>query len=206
MADPQLLQRPADLGEPGLGDLPAGLGRMEIMAAPVGVELDEQAVPLDHLGQAEEARGGAFLLDQHGRVDRRGRVIQGDHQVERRLSNQPGMRRRILVQHHAGHRPSRPLAAVRPTLGCHRHRAALLQPQPGGGVAQLVAVPAPQHVVEMPGREPGIVLVVELEHPLQLRLRRPPRRRLADPTVDQPCRPILRVPSAPASERPLADA
>ena len=206
MADPQLLQRPADLGEPGLGDLPAGLGRMEIMAAPVGVELDEQAVPLDHLGQAEEARGGAFLLDQHGRVDRRGRVIQGDHQVERRLPDQPGMRRRILVQHHAGHRPSRPLAAVRPTLGCHRHRAALLQPQPGGGVAQLVAVPAPQHVVEMPGREPGIVLVVELEHPLQLRLRRPPRRRLADPTVDQPRRPILRVPSAPASERPLADA
>ena len=34
---------------------------------------------------------------------------------------------------------------------------------------------APQPVVEMPDREARVVLVVELQHPLQLLLRRSPR-------------------------------
>ena len=204
MADPQLLQRAADLGQSGPGDLPAGLGRVEVMAAPVRVELDEQPMPLDHLGQATEGRGGALLLDQHGGVERRGRVIQRDHQVERRLPGQPGMRRGILVQHHADHRPPRPPAPVRPTLGRRCYRAALLQPQPRGGVAQPVAVPAPQRVVEMADREAGVMLVVELQHPLQLIVRRAPRRGLADPTVDQPRRAVLSMAPPPAAEGPLA--
>ena len=178
---------------------------------------------LDHLGQATEARGSAFLVDRHGRAERRGRVVasgtQGcrplrgriggadrDHQVERRLPGEPGMRRCILVQHHPDHRPPRPLPAVRTPPGRHRHRAALLQPQPGGGAAQPVAVPPPQHVVEMPDREPDTMLVTEPKHPLQLIHRRAARRRLADPAVGQPGRPLLRVPPAPAPERPLADA
>lgn len=206
MADPKLLQRPADLGELGLGDFPAGLRGVEIMAASVSVELDEQPVPLDHLGQATEGRGRALLLDQNRRVELAGRIIEGDHQVQRAQPLQPGVGRAVLMQHHPDHRPSRPPAPVRTPPGCRCYRPALLQPQPGGGVAQLVAVPAPQRVVEMPDREPGIVLVVELEHPLQLRLRRPPRRRLAHPPVGQPGRPLLRMPPAPAAEGPLADA
>ena len=206
MADPQLLQRAADLGQSGPGDLPAGLGGVEVMAAPIGVELDEQAMALDHLGQATEGRGGALLLDQHGGVERRGRVIQRDHQVERRPPGQPGMRRGILVQHHADHRPPRPLAPVRPALARRRHRAAPLQPQPGRGVAQRVAVPPAQHVVEMPDREPGIMLVVELQHPLQLVLGRPPWRRLAHPPIDQTRSTFLAVAPAPAPEGPLAHA
>ena len=206
MADPQLLQRAADLGQSGPGDLPAGLGGVEVMAAPIGVELDEQAMALDHLGQATEGRGGALLLDQHGGVERRGRVIQRDHQVERRLPGQPGMRRGILVQHHADHRPPRPLAPMRPTPGCRRHRAALRQPQPGRRVAERIAVPALQHVVEMPDREAGIMLVVEPKHPLQLVLRRAARRRLAHPPVGQTRYPLLAVASPPAAEGPLADA
>ena len=91
VADAQLLQRPADLGQLGLGDLPARRGRVEVVAAPVGVELDEQPVPLDHLGQAAKRRRRALLLDQDGRVDRRGRVVERDHQVQRRLPGQPGM-------------------------------------------------------------------------------------------------------------------
>ena len=106
MADAQLLQRPADLGQLGLGDLPAGRGRVEVVAAAIGVELDEQAMPLDHLGQAAKRRRRALLLDQDGRVDRRGRVVERDHQVERRLPDQPGM---------ASSRPG--AASCRPSAG-----------------------------------------------------------------------------------------
>ena len=201
---PSCSQRPADLGELGLGDLPAGLGRVEVVAAAIGVELDEQPVPLDHLGQAAKRRRRALLVDQEGRVDRRGRVVERDHQVERRLPGQPGMGRAVLVQHHARPSAGAAASAVRTTLGRRRDRAALLQPQPGRRVAQRVAVPAAQRVVEVPDREAGIVLVVEPQHPLQLVLRRPPRRRLAHPPVDQPRCPVLRVAPAPAAEGPLA--
>jgi len=41
--DAELTQGAADLGQLAAGNLPAGLGRMEIVAAPVGVERTEQA-------------------------------------------------------------------------------------------------------------------------------------------------------------------
>ena len=47
-------------------------------------------------------------------------------------------------------------------------------------------MPAPQRVVEMPDGEAGVMLMVELQHPLQLVHRRAPQRRLAHPPVDQP--------------------
>jgi len=37
--------------------------------ATVGIKRAEQAVPADHLAQRLEARHGAFLLDEEGRVD-----------------------------------------------------------------------------------------------------------------------------------------
>ena len=55
VADAELLERPSDLGQLGLGDFAASLGGDEVVAAAVGVELDEQAMPLDHLDQPAEA-------------------------------------------------------------------------------------------------------------------------------------------------------
>jgi hypothetical protein len=63
-------------GELGLVDLAGVLGRDEIMPAPIGVERPEQAVPADRLGQAEEARHGAFLFDQERRIDRCGGIVE----------------------------------------------------------------------------------------------------------------------------------
>jgi hypothetical protein len=51
------------------------------MAAAVGVELAEQPVFLDHLGQRAKARRRALLRDDKPRIDRAGRVVEGDHQI-----------------------------------------------------------------------------------------------------------------------------
>lgn len=79
MADAELRQGTPDLGLNALRYRLAGFGRMEIMAAAVGVELAEQPVLRDHLGQRAKARGCAFLLDEKARVDRAGRVVESDH-------------------------------------------------------------------------------------------------------------------------------
>jgi hypothetical protein len=64
--DPELGERPADLGELILGDLLPGLGRVEVVAAPVGVQRARQTVRGDQLGESAEAALRAFLLDQEG--------------------------------------------------------------------------------------------------------------------------------------------
>ena len=55
VADAELLQRPADLGQLRLGNLAAGLGGEEIVAATVGVEAAGQTALLVHLPQGPEA-------------------------------------------------------------------------------------------------------------------------------------------------------
>jgi hypothetical protein len=47
--DAELGQRPADLGRVVLVDLGAGLGGVEVVRAPVGVERTRQALGRDHL-------------------------------------------------------------------------------------------------------------------------------------------------------------
>jgi hypothetical protein len=61
--DAELTQGAADLGQLAAGNLPAGLGRMEIVAAPVGVERTEQAFAFDRLQKPPESRRRPFLLD-----------------------------------------------------------------------------------------------------------------------------------------------
>src|SRR5919206_598657 len=58
--DAELLQSPTDLGQLILVDRLAGLGREEIVTAPIGVERTEQALARDHLAKATQAREGAF--------------------------------------------------------------------------------------------------------------------------------------------------
>jgi hypothetical protein len=63
MADAKLRQGTADLRTYRLRNRLAGLGRVEIMAAAVGVELAEQTVLLDHLTERTKARPRALLRD-----------------------------------------------------------------------------------------------------------------------------------------------
>ena len=96
VADAELAEGAPDLRSHGLRDRFAGLGRMEIVAASVGIELAEQPVPVDHLGQRTKARCGALLLDHKARVDRAGRVVESDHQIVLPIiARQPGEAGRI---------------------------------------------------------------------------------------------------------------
>jgi hypothetical protein len=55
-----------------------------------------------------------------------------------------------------------------------RHRPGLLEVKPGGGVAELVAVPLLELFVEVLDGEALIALLVERTHALELVLGRPP--------------------------------
>ncbi len=179
---------------------------MEIVAAAVGVELAEQPVPVDHLGQRAKARGRALLLDDKARVDRAGRIVQGDHQIVLPIiARQPGKARGILMQHHAHHRPPRPLLAMRRAPRRRPYQPRPLQRQPRHRVTQLVMVPLLQLLVKMLHREPRVALLVQPEHAQDLLGCRPSARRLADPPIAQALRPLIAQPVAPAPERPLRD-
>jgi hypothetical protein len=64
-------------------------------------------------------------------------------------------------------------------------------------------VPLLQLLVKMLHREASVALLIETQHAQDLRGRRPPARRLADPTVAQAFRPLIAQPVAPAP--PLRD-
>ncbi len=205
MTDAELLQGSPDLGQLGLGDLAAPFRREEVVAATVGVELHEQAVPLDHLEQPAEAAHRAFFVDQERRIELAGGVVHRDDQVERRLVGEPGVLRAVLMQQHATHWPARTLATMGAPSGCRRHHTGLLQVNPGRGVAELVVVALLQLLVEMLDREALIVLLIQRAHTLELVLGRPFGRRLASPAIDQSCRALLLVAFPPAAQGSLAD-
>jgi len=112
--DAEMIERPADLGQAGPIDLAAGLRRVKIVAAPIRIMAQRQAVLAKHLRQGPERRSRAFLLDQKSRKYRARRVVQGHDQVERPLAEKPLVPGAVLMQHHARQRPALPLAPVRP--------------------------------------------------------------------------------------------
>ncbi len=163
-------------------------------------------MPRNHLGQPAKARRRPFLRDQQGRVDRARRIVERDHQVVLPLvAGPPGKARGILVQHHADHRPPRPLLAVRRAPGRWLDQPGTVQRQPGHRVAELVVVPLHQLLVKMLHRKPAVALLVQTQHALDLLHRGAPARRLADPPVDQPRRTLVAPPIAPAAKGPLRD-
>jgi hypothetical protein len=86
---------------------PTWVGCDEVMPAPIGVQRAEQAVPADRLGQAEEARHGAFLVDQERRIDRSRRVVEGDDEIEIAPQRRdPAMGGTVLEQQHSRQRPA----------------------------------------------------------------------------------------------------
>ncbi len=140
------------------------------------------------------------LGDEEHRVDLARRVVHRDDQVERRQSLDPDVPRSVLMQHHSAHRPPGPLLAMRRALLRRLHQPGPLQAQLRHRVAQLVAVTLGQLLVEMLDREVGVFVAIEPEHPLQLLLWRPPRRRTAA-TIDESCFPGRLVTILPALKR-----
>ena len=183
---------------------PAGLRGHEIMAAAVGVERAEQAVPPDHLGQAAQARERPFLLDQEGGVELAGRIIEGGDQVERRPAAEPGVGRAVLKQHHARQRPAWPSPAVRRALRRPLDQARVLQDALGPAVAQLELVLRPQPLVEVLDGEVEVARPVLLQQPLNPVDRHPPARDPAAPPVDQTFRPLRLVAVAQPAKVALA--
>src|SRR6202050_5057849 len=68
MFDPQLRQRPADLGRTAAIDL-AGLGGAKVVRAAVRIEAHRQAVLGENLLQRPEGGGCGLLLDKTGRIE-----------------------------------------------------------------------------------------------------------------------------------------
>ena len=205
MLDTELRQGPAQLRRLRLGHLLASLGREEVMAAAIRVQRAKQAVPLHHLAEPPECRGGAFLLDQEHRVDRPCRVIERDNQIELRLAFEPGKPRAVLMQHRANNRPARTLLAMRRTLDRRASQARQVQMQLRDRVTQAVAVPLGQLLVKMLDREIGVLVPEQPQHPLDLHHRRPPGRRPAQPAIRQPRLAVLIEPVPPTPEGPLVD-
>jgi hypothetical protein len=76
MFDAGMGESPADLRQARLIDLSAGLRRVKIMAAPIRIEAQRQAMLAKHFGQSPERRSRAFLLDQKSRKNGARRIVQ----------------------------------------------------------------------------------------------------------------------------------
>jgi hypothetical protein len=179
------------------------LRRMEVVAAAIGVEARRQAVHGEHFNKRPKRRCGAFFLDQECRIDRAGRIIHRDNQIELRPACKPRCPRAVLVQHHALPRLALALAAVgaAPLGALHQARRVQLRLHPG--VAPPEAVVAHQALVEMLHVPAPVNLPIQLQHPPRIARRNPLRRRLAEPPVDQPLSPVLLVAPPIAPELPL---
>src|SRR5918911_1120312 len=203
--DAELLQSPTNLGQLILIDRLAGLGREEVVTAPIGIERAEQALALDHLPQATQAREGAFLFDQKGRVDLARGVVQRDNQIQRRLPAQPGMGRAILEQHHPGQRLAHPLLAMRGALRRRPDQPARLQQRLGPGVAVLEVLLL-EFLVEVLDREIEVAGSVLLENPLDAVQRGAASRSPAASVVDDAFRALGFIAVPQTAEMALADA
>ena len=202
MLDAELVKRATDLGRSVLVHLAAGLGGAPVVAAAVGVERTEQSALADHLAERPEARHGALLGDEEGRVDLAGGVVQGDDQVPL-PTGCPLMARAVLMQHHAGQCPARPLAPVGAAPGRRAPAAMSLQGQPNPVVAALDAVRGDQLLVKMLGVEVPVAGVEQRQNPRHLVHAGAARRDPAQTAVVQPLRPLRLVAVAPAPEGPF---
>ncbi len=205
MLHAQMRQRPPNLCRPLPVNRAAKLRRHEVVAAPIRIEAQRQAMRAKHLQQSLERRFRAFLRYQKPRVDHVRRVVHRHYQVQRLPPRQPFMARPILMKHHSRQRPSRPLAPV-----CAAPRGALqkplrLQERLGPRVAPAETVAAHQVLVKVLRREPAVTHTIQ---PLDLLLpvdRNPLPRRPTKPPVQKTGRPALFVALLPTTECPLAD-
>jgi hypothetical protein len=175
------------------------------MAATIGVERAEQTMLANHFTQGLERRCRPFFLDQQHRVDLARRIVHRDDQVHRGQTLDPGVARPVLVQQHAPKWTAWTLLAVRRTLRRFPHQACRLQGELRHRVAQRIAMPLLQLLVEVLHREVRVLVAKQPQHSLQLLLRRPPRRSPTHAPVDQPVIALRLKAFRPTLERPHVD-
>lgn len=177
------------------------------MAAAVGVERAEQPLRRDRLLHPLKAAHRALLLDEKGRGDLAGRVVQRADQVVLPLvARQPGEARAILVQHHPGQRLARPLPAMRRPLLRRPHQPGSVQHALGPAVARCEPVLALRPLVEVLHRPAGVAVAVKRDDPLDLVGSDPVRAHLAQPPVEQPVGALRLIAPAQSPKRPLRTA
>src|SRR5216684_1283057 len=175
------------------------------MTAAIGVERAEQAMLANHLAQGLERRRRAFFLDQQHRIDLTRRIVHRHDQVHRGQAFDPGVARPVLMQQHARKRPAWTLLAVRRTLRRLPHQASRMQGKLRHRIAQHIAMPLLQLLVEVLHREVRILVAEQPQHPLQLFLRRSPRRSPTHTQVDKPVIALRLVALRPTLKRPHVD-
>ena len=108
------------------------------------------------------------------------------------------------MQHHPHHRTTRPLLAMRRSLGRCLHQASTMQMQLGHRIAQCIAVAFAQLLVEMLHREAAVEVAIQPQHPLDLGHRSSAQRR-RQTTIRQARNPRFAVAITPAAECAFAD-
>jgi hypothetical protein len=93
MFDAQMREGASNLREMRSVDLSASNDCGKIMAAPIRIKAQRQAIPAPHFLQGPlqgpERRRRAFLFDQKGRKKSARRIVQRDDRIERRLAGKP---------------------------------------------------------------------------------------------------------------------
>jgi hypothetical protein len=163
------------------------------MAAAIGIKGAEQAILGDRLMNAAKAAVGAFLGAEKGRYDLAGGIVQRHHQIAMTLAK-PEMLARILMDHHPPHRPPGTAQPVRPAALHRGDQPGLQQHQPRPGIAPEKAVIALRKLVKVSHVEAPVPIAIKLRHLLDLRVRRPPLRHLANSAILQPASTLLVIP------------
>src|SRR6202043_2451629 len=130
-------------------------------------------------------------------------VVHGDDEIERRRPFEPAKGAGVLVQHHADTRLALTLAPVGAAPLGAIDQAGRLQLPLGPGVAPLEPVLPPQIFVEVlhvPTRMAGPVLAKHPDDPVD---RHTSHRRLAEPTVRKPSKPVLVIAPPRPAELPF---
>jgi hypothetical protein len=89
MLHAQMLEGAANLRQIRSINLAASLGRVKIMAAPIRIEAERQAMPAKHLRQGPKRRSRPLFFHQKSRKNGARRVVQRHDQIKRRLAAKP---------------------------------------------------------------------------------------------------------------------
>lgn len=177
-ADPQLLERPADLRRLGaalelLGQGERGAGIAMKNAMPIGVDGSRQAIAPDEVAQEEEVAVGVLLEAEDSGQDSAGGVIDGRQQHEPRTAVfQPGVLAAVHLDQEPGLRHALPAAAMarRPAGPGTPHPGGAQQPLHGlAGEAQALALP--EELGEVVIIHAGVASAGQREDPSPHRLR-----------------------------------